>query len=127
MGSIYKITNNINGEVYIRQTRNGINLRWRQHINSCSYETTRDYNNYLYVVMRKYGTDVFSIEEIETCNNMEFDDREIFWIAYYQSFNKKYGYNLTLGGSELQKYTDEEILKCEKYWCGWCCRNANME
>lgn len=127
MGSIYKITNNINGKVYIRQTRNGINLRWRQHINSCSYETTRDYNNYLYVVIRKYGTDVFSIEEIETCNNMELDDREIFWIAYYQSFNKKYGYNLTLGGSELQKYTDEEILKCEKYWCGWCCRNANME
>ena len=22
---------------------------------------------------------------------MEFDDREIFWIAYYQNFNKKYG------------------------------------
>ena len=77
--------------------------------------------------MRKYWTDVFSIEEIETCNNMEFDDREIFWIAYYQNFNKKYGYNLTLGGSRSQKYTDEKILKCKKYWCGWCCRNANME
>lgn len=45
---------------------------------------------------------------------MELDDREIFWIAYYQSFNKKYGYNLTFGGSGLQKYTDEEILKREK-------------
>ena len=44
--------------------------------------------------MRKYGIEHFYIEEIEQTDNPE--EREIYWIEYYQSF--KYGYNATLGG-----------------------------
>ena len=111
MGVIYKVTNNINGKVYIGQTRCGLNIRWKQHVNNSACENANDYNTYLHVAMRKYGIDAFSIEEIETCDNTELNDREIFWIARYNSFNNQYGYNLTLGGGGSQKYTDEEILK----------------
>lgn len=32
MGYIYKITNHINGKVYIGQTRNLIEYRWQHHL-----------------------------------------------------------------------------------------------
>ena len=111
MGVIYKITNSINGKVYIGQTRQKLGVRWKQHINSSLCETANDYNTYLHVAIRKYGIDAFVVEEIEVCDNAELDAREIFWIDYYHSFNNKHGYNLTLGGGGSQKYTDEEILK----------------
>ena len=111
MGSIYKVTNTINGKVYIGQTMRKPASRWRQHINSSMCETYNDYNVYFHIAIRKYGQDAFLFEEIEICSNAELDDREIFWIDYYQSFNHEYGYNLTLGGQGSQKYTDEEILR----------------
>lgn len=111
MGSIYKITNSVNGKVYIGQTMRKPEDRWRQHINNSMRETSRDYNSYFHNAIRKYGKEVFVFEEIERCDNTELDIREIFWIDYYQSFNNKYGYNLTLGGQGSPRYADEEILK----------------
>ena len=89
MGSIYKITNSINGKVYIGQTMRKPEDRWRQHINNYMRETSRDYNSYFHNAIRKYGKEVFVFEEIERCDNTELDIREIFWIDYYQSFNNK--------------------------------------
>lgn len=110
MGSIYKITNNINGKIYIGQTSNQVKNRWKQHINSSINEGSRDYNTYLHIAMRKYGIDAFLVEEIEVCDNTQLDDREVFWIDYYNSFNNQCGYNLTLGGGGSQVYKDEYIL-----------------
>lgn len=111
MGYIYKITNQVNGKVYIGQTRNDIGIRWQQHKNSSTCPSANDYNVYLHVSMRKYGKNNFFVEKVEECKNEDLNEREIFWINYYQSFNNRYGYNLTLGGSGSQKYTDDEILK----------------
>lgn len=109
-GSIYKVTNNINGKVYIGQTRLGPRFRWKQHINSSMCETSNDYNTHFHIAIRKYGEGAFTLEEIEECDNAELDAKEMFWINYYQSFNREHGYNLTLGGGGSQKYTNEEIL-----------------
>lgn len=55
--------------------------------------------------MRKYGVENFHIELIEETNNPE--EKEIFWIEYYDSF--KNGYNATIGG-DGKKYIDYDLV-----------------
>lgn len=88
-GIIYKITNKVNGKSYIGQTRYTLEFRWRQHIHK------KD-NTYFHNAIRKYGVDNFSIEALEEVEVSRLNDREIFYIAKYNTFND--GYNLTIGG-----------------------------
>lgn len=94
MGYIYKITNKINGKVYIGQTKKTIEERFQEHLKKAKIHT----NRYLYDAMNKYGYENFIISQIEKCPDNNLDEREIFWIAFYQSNNKLYGYNMTVGG-----------------------------
>jgi hypothetical protein len=48
--------------------------------------------------MDKYGTDNFVFEGIEETTEELLDEREKFWISYYDSSNPQKGYNLTIGG-----------------------------
>lgn len=111
MIGIYKITNLLNNKVYIGQSRN-ISERWRSH--RTKYQT-QDYP--LYRAIRKYGIDNFSFEVIEECEIDKLNDREIYWIAYYNANNKNNGYNLTEGGSSVSplKLTQEDVLQIIKY------------
>ena len=59
--------------------------------------------------MRKYGIENFSFEVIEECSLEQLNEREVYWIAYYNSFNKEKGYNMTPGGSEPIKVNPQEI------------------
>lgn len=56
--------------------------------------------------MNHYGVDNFSVEEIEHCDKDEADDREKYWISYYQSANKDFGYNMTFGGGGGDTWTN---------------------
>lgn len=94
MGYIYKITNSVNQKVYIGQTKKTIEERFQAHIKKAKLHI----NRYLYDAMNKYGYDNFIIEEIEQCADSQLDEREIYWIAFYKSNNKNYGYNMTEGG-----------------------------
>ena len=85
---IYKVTNKINGKVYIGQSVD-IGRRWREHM------TTKD-DIYFHKAIQKYGVENFEWEVIEQCKKKDLDEREIYWIEYYDSFNK--GYNCTKGG-----------------------------
>lgn len=103
MAYIYKITNNINGKIYIGKTERDITKRFKEH---CADSLREDCQNRpLYLAMRKYGVSNFYIELIEETSNPE--EREIFWIEKLQSF--KYGYNATHGG-DGQKYVDYEPI-----------------
>lgn len=93
MGYIYKIYNNFDNNIYIGQTKRTIQERWTQHKN-CIYDT----DTLLYNAMKKYGIDKFNIIEIEECKNELLDEREIYWISYYNSYNN--GYNMTTGGNK---------------------------
>lgn len=102
-GIIYKITNKVNGKSYIGQTRYSLEFRWRQHIHK------KD-NTYFHNALRKYGINNFSIEIIEECEISKLNEREIFYIAKFNTF--KDGYNLTIGGDGnrrllLDNYYDE--------------------
>lgn len=86
---IYKITNKLNGKVYIGQSIN-IEDRWRRHRNA-----TDDFA--IHQAFRKYGLDNFQFEVIEECPCAQLDEREQYWIEYYNSKNN--GYNMIDGGS----------------------------
>lgn len=95
---VYKITNLINGKVYIGQTVRSLEERYRGHIQRAN----KGYMGKLYPAMRKYGIDNFKPEVIEEIDESLPDakqllnEREIYWIAKYDSANN--GYNITLGG-----------------------------
>lgn len=88
-GFIYKITDKVNGMVYIGQTRYTVEFRWRQHLN-------RKDGTLMHNRMQKYGKERFTVETLEECPVHSLDEREMFYISKYDSFNS--GYNLTIGG-----------------------------
>lgn len=102
MGFIYKITNNINQKSYIGKTARTINIRYKEHIRHKDYLDLP-----LYRAFNKYGVENFSIEQLEECDDSILDDREIYWINYYQTY--KSGYNCTAGGEGGIKTFDEDI------------------
>lgn len=94
MAFIYKITNDVNGKVYIGKTTESVEKRWREHIHDSKRK--RCENRPLYRAMNKYSIEHFSIETIEQCTDENASEREKYWIGYYRSF--RYGYNATCGG-----------------------------
>lgn len=107
-GYIYKITNNINGKSYIGQTKRTVNIRWQEHLKSSLYAYRTDYSYPLHSAIRKYGKTNFSLETIEIVPVELLDEREIWWIKYYDSHNS--GYNITLGGQGNQRYDYDKIF-----------------
>lgn len=109
MGFIYKITNNINNKIYIGKTNRDISIRFQEHIDSSNSINSPSYNSHLHRAFKKYGIENFSIDKIEEVSEELINEREKYWIKYYNSYNS--GYNMTLGGEGNLKYTDEEVLE----------------
>ena len=112
MGYIYKITNSINGKVYIGKTMRSIESRLYEH--KYVAENTEAHNSSypLYQAMRKYGIENFSFEIIEECNNQAIDEKEKEYIKQYNSyigFKNSNGYNATLGGEGAVKH-DRKLI-----------------
>lgn len=107
MTGIYKITNKINGKCYIGQSIN-IKQRWKAHRSRYQVD---DYP--LYRAMRKYGLENFNFEVIEECTKELLNEREIYWISYYDATNKNKGYNLGQGGQNtvVHELTKEQLFK----------------
>lgn len=109
-GGIYCITNKVNGKKYIGQTYD-LKFRWLHH--RSDLRGGRHHNRHLQGAWNKYGEDNFEFSELEKCTLESLDEREIYWIKYYDSQNQEYGYNLADGGLGCRgyKHTDEEIAK----------------
>ena len=106
-GYIYRIENKINGKCYIGKTYLTIEKRWNQHVKDSRREEFK--NRPIYKAINKYGIENFLISEIEYSENCE--EREKFWISFYNSFND--GYNATLGGDGKSyfEYSDDEVIQ----------------
>lgn len=106
MGYIYRITNDLNNKVYIGKTMSSsISKRWQEHLSDM--DKRKNEKRPLYAAMRKYGTSHFHIEELEQCSNDIINERECYWINFYDSYNS--GYNATKGG-DGKAYVDVEAI-----------------
>lgn len=91
---IYRITNKENQMCYIGQSVD-LKERLKTHIKAgLGIGAT---NNKLYTSMQQYGVENFTYEILEICERSQLNDREKFWIDYYQS--NSYGMNSTGGGA----------------------------
>lgn len=106
MGYIYKIKNDINDKLYIGKTEFNIHKRFAEHCHDCLRE---DINNRpLYKAMSLYGINHFTIELIEECDDSVLEDREKYWISYYNSYGN--GYNATMGGDGKSYINYDNII-----------------
>ncbi len=110
IGYIYIIKNDINTKVYIGKTTTAIQDRFKDHI----YDAKRKKNEKrpLYSAINKYGIEHFWIEEIEQVDLKYLEEREIYWINYFNSY--KNGYNATFGGDGKILFNYEEIVNLYK-------------
>lgn len=111
MVGIYSITNKINGKVYIGQSSD-IEGRWKRHISFLNENS--HHNKHIQAAWNKFGKDNFEFNVVEECTEDELNEREIYYIQKYDSYNS--GYNLDLGGEGIRgyKHTPEQILKMRK-------------
>lgn len=109
---IYKITNLINGKIYIGKTSKDILVRWKKHIDIAKYKYIG--YSYLHKSINKYGKENFIIEKIDECATEKLCfEREIFWIRELNSNNPDIGMNISLGGEGTSgfKWSEESLDK----------------
>ena len=70
---------------------------------------SRQEDTKFYRAIRKYGEENFYIELLETVPIQDLNEREKYWINYYDSYNN--GYNSTLGGDGILKLDYNFIYK----------------
>lgn len=104
-GSIYIIQNTINDKVYIGQTTQTIGIRFTNHkMASRTGEDTKFYR-----AMRKHGEENFYPELLERVEVEDLNDRERYWIKYYDSYYN--GYNSTLGGDQPYRINYDKVVE----------------
>ena len=111
MIGIYKITNKTNGKSYIGQSNN-IERRFQEHKTKGSTSRIP-----LDIAIQKYGADNFTYEIIEECSIKQLNDREEYWIQFYNTYNN--GYNCSLGGNQQStgsnngraKLNEQDVIK----------------
>lgn len=104
--NIYIVRNTVNNKVYIGQTKGTIENRMKKHI--WDAKTPCKKNPPFHDAIMEYGADKFFAEKIEECDEKIGDEREKYWIRFYNS-DKDGGYNVTLGGRAFMPYRYEEI------------------
>jgi group I intron endonuclease len=113
----YKITNIVNGKIYVGKTKN-IQTRWASHRSRAFNPKDRRYNFPLSCAIRKYGVPNFTFEVLQICETEEEINyyEEIYISKFHTNINiygGDFGYNLTNGGEKNagRKHTKETIVK----------------
>lgn len=100
---IYCIQNKINGKRYIGQSIN-VERRFREHKTDCG-------NMHLKRAFEKYGIENFNFNVLVSCEMEELDNREVFYIAKYNTTDRNFGYNCESGGNLNKKLSAETCQK----------------
>lgn len=100
---IYLWTNEINGKHYVGQTQSFYN-RMKQYQQGHGTPFIKN-------AINKYGLDNFSIDILEYCDIEHLDEREQYWIDYYESYNPSKGYNICKYASTTRGYKHTEEAK----------------
>ena len=108
MGVIYKATCDVTGKSYIGQTKRTLAERRKQHEKGVG-------NYYFQRAIKKYGKDHFEWSILEECDNTILNDREIYWINFFNTYTN--GYNSTCGGDNAdalikwKQHNPEKVLE----------------
>lgn len=107
-GYVYKTTNLINNKIYIGQHKG--------HIFDPYYYGSGTWFRHAF---KKEGKENFKCEVLEECDTAELlNEREVYWIEFYQSRNPQIGYNLAKGGEQVVVgCTEHEIEKISNLLC----------
>jgi group I intron endonuclease len=108
MGIVYKITNKINGKIYIGQTRMSLNKRWYYHLYSSKKKNDCVFSR----AINKYGKNSFDIEILEIVELAVLTEKEQFYMQKFNSLLPN-GYN-TLPAFRSYDYPLEHIEKLKK-------------
>lgn len=99
---IYKITNQVNSKIYIGQDK---------HNNPVYLGSGK----ILHLAFQKHGIENFNKEIIEECESKEhLDEREKYWINFYNSTDRNIGYNIALGGEggdTITNHPDKDLIR----------------
>lgn len=95
---IYKITNTINGKIYIGQTKNTFHRRYDSKLH---WWKSKNINDYLKRSINKYGHENFSVEILHE-KVESFDKLDELEIQYIKEFDCLFpnGYNFASGGQK---------------------------
>lgn len=108
-GTIYLLTNIINGKVYIGKVSRPKIFRDRlvEHLREgkklkklrVSNPDKKIYGTHLHNAIAKYREEVWNVRKIDIAyNKTELNQKERYWIKKYDSMNPNKGYNMTEGG-----------------------------
>jgi group I intron endonuclease len=102
---VYKITNLINGKIYIGQTKKKVSRRFNEHTRT-QYPIGQ--------ALRKYGEENFKIEVLVQCPDVEYSDYvEVELIKAYNCVAPN-GYNLASGGKYFEHCDETKRKLSEK-------------
>lgn len=105
------------GKSYIGQAKNLQERKWEFNSKSKRYSGLL-----INRAREKYSKDEWEYKILEYCEPNELNEKEKFWIGFYDTYNN--GYNLTLGGDTSIGYsmsteTKEKISKSKKGGIPW--------
>ena len=110
-GRVYIIKNKVNNKVYVGQTTQTVEERWKYHKRASRDKNKIQYK--FYKAINDIGIDNFYCEILED-NILEekLEEKEVYYISLYDSF--KNGYNSTPGGKGgmiiTSKLDEENII-----------------
>lgn len=113
-GVIYKVTNNINGKIYIGKaysyekhgnqpmSKYGATGRFRRHISNAFSDDQSKANECpeFYKDIREYGKDAFTVESLKIISKKHLKEYETKYIMRSESYKKDIGYNIFVGDNK---------------------------
>lgn len=112
---VYKITNMVNGKIYVGSSKD-IKTRWSQHKKKLNSETHG--NSHLQSAWILYGRDSFVFEVLEECSVEKQFEREQYYLNVLNPFDDN-GYNLVRQISKeymSDHYMEKECARCSKLY-----------
>jgi len=101
---VYKITNLINGKMYVGQTTRPLNERWASH-GSRAFKQGMAIN----YAIEEFGRSSFKIEPLEKCGSVEeLWQAEQDWIKRLDTLTPN-GYNIQRGGRDFSRKNESTI------------------
>ena len=109
MAFVYKIICVSNNKLYIGSTKRLLCQRWGDH-KSCLRTQTHP-NIHLQRAWNKYGADSFIFQKIEECEELVLQEREQYWMDYFNVYKTGFNRNPIAGNSTSIKRSEETCKK----------------